>query len=34
MYYLSHNLRQEFKVLGEQLDEITKEFGGLKRVCW
>ena len=34
MDYLSPNLRQEFKVLGEQLDEITKEFGGLKRVHW
>ena len=34
MYYLSHKLRKEFKVLGEQLDEITKEFGGLKRVRW
>ena len=20
--------------MGEQIDEITKEFGGLKRVCW
>ena len=34
MYYLSPKLRQEFKVLGEQLDKITKEFGGLKRVSW
>ena len=34
MYYLSPKLRQEFKGLGEQLDEITKEFGQLKRVRW
>ena len=34
MYYLSPKLRQDFKVLGEQLDKITKEFEGLKRVRW
>ena len=34
MHYVSPKLRQEFKVFGEQLDEITKKFGGLKRVRW
>ena len=34
MHYLSPKLRQEFKVLGKQLDEITKEFGGLRQVRW
>ena len=34
MYYLSPKLRQECKGLGEQLDEITKEFGKLKQVRW
>ena len=34
MYYLSPKLRQEFKGFGEQLDDITKEFGQLKRVRW
>ena len=34
MYYLSPKLRQGFKVLREPLDEITKEFGGLKQVRW
>ena len=34
MYYSSPQLQQEFKVLGEQLHKIMKEFGGLKRVCW
>ena len=34
MYYLSPKLQQEFKVLGEQLDKITKEFRGSKRVHW
>ena len=34
MYYLSPKLRQEFNVLGQQLDKITKEFGGLKWVRW
>ena len=34
MYYLSPKLQQDFKVLGEQLDKIMKEFGGLKRVRW
>ena len=34
MYYLSPKLRQEFKVLGQQLDKITKESGGLKWVRW
>ena len=27
MYYLSPKVRQEFKVLGKQLEKITKEFG-------
>ena len=34
MYYFSPKLRQELKVLGEQLDKITKESGGLKQACW
>ena len=34
MYNSSPLLQQEFKVLGEQLDKIMKESGGLKRLCW
>ena len=34
MSYLSPKHRQEFKVFGKQLDETTKEFGGLKCIRW